>query len=183
MTALQALDQVGLRSGERLLVNGAAGGVGSVAVQIGRALGAEVTGVCSASGASLVGSLGATVLDYAKGELGSTQNRFDVVLDTVSSGPSPQILRVMDPRARYLTTGFTLGILLRSTLGRLVSRRRFGYVMSRADGDLMRRVSALVAAGKLRAIVSQTFPLARIAEAHAALERGHVHGKIVVTIP
>lgn len=182
MTALQALEQLGVGTGERVLVIGAAGGVGSLAIQIARAAGASVTGVCSAAAAPLVEGLGASVLDYTKGELATTRDRFDAVLDTVANAPTDDTLRVMTNSARYVTTGFAVGILLRKTFGRLVSRRRFGFVMSRADGALMRRMTALVASTRLRPVVSQTFPLAKVAEAHAAMERGHVRGKIVVTM-
>ncbi len=183
MTAVQALDQVGLKAGERLLVNGAAGGVGSVAVQIGRAMGASVTGVSSAGGATVVRGLEVPVLVYSKGELARTEERFDVVLDTVFNGPTPDLLRVLDRRGRYVSTGFSPRLLLRRVLGPLRSRKRFGFVMSRADGGLMRRVSELAAAGRLEPVITGSYPLAQIAEAHARLDRGHVHGKIVISIP
>jgi NADPH:quinone reductase-like Zn-dependent oxidoreductase len=183
MTALQALRLVRLERGERLLVHGAAGGVGSAAVQIGRAIRATVTGVTSTAGAPIIRSLGVPVLDYAAGELARTTERFDVALDTVFRGPTADLRRILDRRGRYVTTGFSAGLVVRGTLGRLWSRRRFGFVVSRADGELMRRVSEMVVAGRLVAVVDSRFPLARIAEAHERLERGHVHGKIVITIP
>jgi len=182
MTAVQALQQVKLAPGERLLVIGAAGGVGSAAVQVGRAMGATVTGVCSSQSAPLVERLGARILDYTKSELAKTTERFDVVLDTVFSAPTPNLLRALADRGRYVTTGFSAGVLLRSTVGRLWSRRRFAFVMSRADGGLMRRVSEMVTAGALTPVIDSIFPLARIADAHERIEQGHTHGKIVVTI-
>ncbi len=182
MTAIQALQQVKLAPGERLLVNGAAGGVGSAAVQVGHAMGATVTGVCSSQSAPLVKRLGARILDYTKGELARTTEHFDVVLDTVFSAPTSDLMRVLADRGRYVTTGFSAGVLLRSTVDRVWSRRRFAFVMSRADGGLMRRVSEMVTAAELILVIDSIFPLTRIAEAHERVERGHTHGKIVVTI-
>ena len=183
MTAVQALRHVKLVPGDRLLVNGAAGGVGSAAVQVGRAMGATVTGVCSSHGVPLVERLGARVLDYTKGELARTTERFDVALDTVFGAPPPDLMRVLAVRGRYVTTGFSAGLLLRSAVARLWSRRRFAFVISRAEGALMRRVSEMVIAGELIPVIDSTLPLARIGEAHERIEQGHTHGKIVVTIP
>lgn len=180
MTALQALQQVRLQAGERLLVNGAAGGVGSVAVQVGRAMGALTTGACRTAGLPLLARLCVPGLDSSTGGLARTRQRFDVILDTAFSSPTTELLKVLDRRGRYITTGFSLGVLVRGTLGRLWSRRRFGYVMSRADGALMRGISGMVTAGALRPVVDSTFPLSRIAEAHERLERGQVAGKVVI---
>lgn len=153
-TAIQALRQAGLEKGERLLVIGA-GGVGSVAVQVGRAMGAAVG-------------------DEAEGG-------FDVILDTAHGAPTDETLHKLDRHGRYVTTGFAPKLLPRLLLGRF-SSRRFGFVISKANGALMREVSRLVAAGQLVPVVEASYPLERIAEAHARLERGHMRGKIVLTL-
>ena len=98
MTALQALDRAGLGRGERLLVNGAAGGVGVMAIQIGRARGATVVGVTSGSGAPLVSRLGAEVLDYTTSALARALTRADVIVDTVAAHPSPDLARLLAER-------------------------------------------------------------------------------------
>lgn len=183
MTAIQALQQAQLHSGERVLINGAAGGVGTSAVQVARAMGATVTGVCTGEGVRVVSTLGASTLDYGKGELAAAHERFDVILDTAFHDLTRELARVLEPRGRYISTGFSARLLIRSTLGRLWSGRRFGFVMSRADGALMRRVSELVEAGSLRPVIDSTFPLSAIAEAHARLDRGHLRGKIVIVMP
>lgn len=156
-TAIQALRQAGLAKSERLLVIGA-GGVGSVAVQVGRAMGAIVSTLAPAAG------------------------RVDVVLDTVFPGPHDEVIRMLDRAGRYVSTGFSMKLLLRVVLGRFWSRQRFGFVISKADGELMRETSRLVAAGQLAPVIEATYPLERIGEAHAHLERGHMRGKIVVTV-
>jgi NADPH:quinone reductase-like Zn-dependent oxidoreductase len=180
LTTLQAFEQIRLAAGERLLVNGAAGGVGSVAVQVGRALGAIVTGVTTGGGVPVVSRLGVQVLDYSTGGLARTAERFDVILDTVFDGPTPELLRVLAGRGRYVTTGFSPGLVLRNTVGRLITGRRFGFVISRADGNRLRRVSEMVAAGQLAPVVDSVFPLERIVEAYARLESGHMRGKVAI---
>jgi NADPH:quinone reductase-like Zn-dependent oxidoreductase len=182
MTALQALRRARLAAGQHLLVNGAAGGVGSIAVQLGRALGADVTGVCSAEGASLVTNLGARVIDYTKGELDKSTARFDVILHTVFNHPPEALLRLLARAGRYVTTGFSLQLLVRSVLGRATSGQHFGFVISKADGDLMRSLSAKVAGGRLNPVVDTVFPLDDIVAAHERVERGHLRGKVVVRI-
>jgi NADPH:quinone reductase-like Zn-dependent oxidoreductase len=183
MTALQALRRAGLAAGEHLLVNGAAGGVGSIAVQLGREFGADVTGVCSIGAAALVAKLGARVIDYTKGELDKTTERFDVILDTVFNRPTDALLRVLARRGRYVTTGFSVQLLVRSMLRRITSGQQFGFVISKADGELMRSLSAEVAGGRLVPVVDTIFSLSQIAAAHERVERGHVHGKVIVRIP
>ena len=118
----------------------------------------------------------------ARGELSRCGERFDVVLDTVSGDPSAALDRVLGRRGRYVTTGFSAR-LLRLAVPRRLRGQRLGFILSRADGRLLRTVSALVNEGRLRPVVSETFPLERIAEAHERLERGHLRGKLVVTLP
>jgi alcohol dehydrogenase len=183
MTALQALRDIArLRPGQRLLVNGAAGGVGSHAVQIGRALGAQVAAVVSPDAAPLAHRLGAEPV-VAKSGIEALAPGFDVVFDTVFSRPYRDFVRLLGERGIYVTTGFSPAVALRSVLGRLVSTRRVAFVISRADGGLMRDLSALVSAGRLEPVIDSTWPLGRIRHAYARLEAGHLRGKIVVTIP
>lgn len=183
MTSVQALRLVKLGSGDRLLVNGAAGGVGVSAVQIGRAWGATVVGVASGPSAPLVQRLGAErVIDYTRGELAATKERFDVIFDTVHALARREITRLLTRRGRYVTTGFSPGLAIRSVLGRVLPGRRYAFVISRADGALMREVSQLVEQGTLEAVIDATYPLERIREAYEHLETGHAHGKVVIAI-
>ncbi|HEX7121832.1 MAG TPA: NAD(P)-dependent alcohol dehydrogenase [Gemmatimonadaceae bacterium] len=184
MTAVQAFGLIGLDAGDRLLVNGAAGGVGVYAVQIGRAMGASVTGVCSGASASLVQRLGAVrVIDYTRGELATERQQFDVVFDVVAKLSTRDARRLLAKRGRYVTTGISPAVAVRSILGRFLPGRRWTFVMSRADGELMRQVSRLVSDGALDPVIDSTFPLERIQDAYARLETGHAHGKVVVQVP
>jgi NADPH:quinone reductase-like Zn-dependent oxidoreductase len=182
MTAVQALrEQARLRAGQSLLVIGGAGGVGSLAIQVGRAFGASVDAVVSAGGADLARGLGATrVFDPAAGE--PRQGRYDAVFDTVSSHLEDHE-RLLADAGVYVTTGFSPGLAVRRLFGRLRSRRRIAWVISRPDGNLMRRLSALVNDGTLDPVIDSTWPLARIGDAYRKLEEGHARGKLVITIP
>jgi NADPH:quinone reductase-like Zn-dependent oxidoreductase len=182
MTAIFALRKAHLRPGQRLLVNGAAGGVGSMAVQVGRALGAAVTGVCATDAVQMVAGLGASVLDYRKGEVARAAERFDVMLDTVSSNPR-RLHHLLGARGTYITTGFSVGVAIHATFGRLYSTQRTGYLVTRADGELLRVLSGHVRAGQLVPIIDSTFQLDDVVAAHERAERGHARGKIVLTVP
>jgi NADPH:quinone reductase-like Zn-dependent oxidoreductase len=183
MTAIQALRQARLGAGDRLLVNGAGGGVGLAAIQVGRAVGATVTGVCSSRSAPLVASLGARILDSKKGELAETEESFDVILDTVFDSPTYELEMVLEEHGRYVTTGCSPVLALRAAFGRFSPGPRLDLVRSRADGRLMREVSALVEAGLLVPVIDSILPLAQAADAHARIEQGHLRGKLVLTMP
>lgn len=182
MTAIQGLEKAGLDRDDRLLVNGAAGGVGSMTVQIGKARGADVTGVCSSEAAPVVSRLGARVLDYTKGELAETNDRFDVVLDTVFNDAPAELRHLLKARGRYVTTGFSPRFALRMVGAALTSRRRYRFIISRADGRRMRELSRLVESGHVQPVIAATYPLEKIADAHRHVESGHTHGKVVVRI-
>src|SRR5690606_14564742 len=121
MTAIQAFEQAALTPGERVLVNGAAGGVGSAAIQVARAWDAVVSGVCSTEGAALVRRLGARVIDYTRGELDTLDESFDVILDTVFNGPTDDLEPLLAEDGRYVTTGFSPIVALRAILSRVLS--------------------------------------------------------------
>ncbi|MGR6920739.1 NAD(P)-dependent alcohol dehydrogenase [[Actinomadura] parvosata] len=185
-TAITALrDKARLRPGERLLVRGASGGVGVVAVQLGKALGAHVTALAGARNLGLVRDLGADEAhDYATtapADLG----RFDVVMDTVGTD-HPAYRRLLTPSGRMVTIAFDLGrpaaslayIAASAVHGRRRVRAFSGDPSHRLFADLARYVER----GDLRPVVDTVFPLEEVAEAHRALEAGGVRGKIVLRI-
>ncbi|RZQ60959.1 NAD(P)-dependent alcohol dehydrogenase [Amycolatopsis suaedae] len=184
-TAITALrDLAALAPGERLLVRGATGGVGYVAVQLGKAMGAHVTGLVSSSNVDLVKELGADeAADYrAPGELG----RFDVVLDTVGTG-LPAFRRLLTRDGRMVAIAFDLDHPVRS-LGYIaanaVRRRRWvRFFSGNPTTPLLAELGRWVESGAIRPLVDRVFPLGQVAEAHRALERGGVRGKIVVEFP
>jgi NADPH:quinone reductase-like Zn-dependent oxidoreductase len=185
-TAITALrDRAGLREGERLLVRGAGGGVGSVAVQLGRAYGAHVTALAGARSLDLVRDLGAhEVVDRAStgpADLG----RFDVVLDTVGTGIRPY-RRLLTRTGRMVTISFDVDHVVTS-MGYVVASSVFGsrrvrFFSGNPRHDLFAELTRLVESGAIRPVVDRVFPLSDIAGAHRALEAGGVLGKVVVEI-
>ncbi|GIG64693.1 NAD(P)-dependent alcohol dehydrogenase [Phytomonospora endophytica] len=185
-TALTGLrDKAALRGGERLLVRGAAGGVGSLAVQLGKVFGAHVTGLASARTGDFVRGLGADeVLDYAvtgPGDLG----RFDVVFDTVG-GRLPEFRRLLAPGGRMVAVAFDASRILRD-VGYLFASvvhgsRRVRFFSGDPRRELLDELAVLVGDGSIRPVVDTVRPLSEVAVAHRALEDGGVRGKQVIAI-
>lgn len=191
-TALRAIRDVGrVRAGDRVLVNGAAGGVGSFAVQIAAALGAEVTGVCSTRNAGLVRSLGAAhVVDYTREDFADGSARYDVVLDNVGNQPLRRVRQALTPTGTLVANaggspGHVFGpiaAVLRVVAVDLVVRQRLRPLPSTWRRQDLLAVTELIEAGTLAPVVDRTFPLADTAAALRHVEAGHARGKVVVTV-
>ena len=189
MTALQGLrDQGRVRAGQRVLVIGAAGGVGTFAVQIAKALGAEVTGVCGPLNAELVRSIGADhVVDYTRTDVTTAEARYDVILQLAGTA-SPRRLR------RALVPGGTL--VLSSGEGRIAGvdrivaalvlnpfvRERLAVFETKENGADLATLAGMIASGQVRPVIDRTYPLAEAAEALRYLEAGHARGKVVIAV-
>jgi len=193
LTALQALrDATAARAGERVLVLGAAGGVGHFAVQLARALGAHVTAVCSAPKLEFVRSLGAhEALDYRRENFAAAAARFDVILDIAGNAPLTRLRRALAPRGRVAFVGgesggeWTFG-LERQLAGALLSRfvnQRFVPFLSREDGADMAQLAARVESGELAPHVERVFTLEEAPRALVELEAGRVRGKFAIDLP
>ncbi|GAA4789117.1 NADP-dependent oxidoreductase [Streptomyces ziwulingensis] len=182
LTAWQALvERADVRPGQRVLVHAAAGGVGHVAVQIAKARGAHVIGTASAGKHDFLRSLGVDEpLDYRKTDFAEAVRDVDVVLDTLGGETSVKSLGVLRPG------GIVVSILPVGSDDLYAEAARLGVRAARmlvdADRGGMREIAALVEAGKLRASVERTFPLAAAAEAHALGETGRTSGKLVLTM-
>ena len=181
LTAWQSLvDGARVRPGQHVLVHAAGGGVGHLAVQIAKALGARVTATASARKVAFVKGLGAdTVIDYREGDLADQVRDVDVVLDGVGGDTAERSLPVLRPGGILVTIVRHSDPALRAAVE--ASGRRFVGVGVEADSAGLDALADLVRDGKLRVHVQETFPLARIADAHRALEAGHLTGKLVVT--
>lgn len=190
-TALQGLrDGGGLRAGQKVLINGAAGGVGTWAVQIAKAFGAEVTAVCSTRNVERVRALGADhVLDYTAEDFASGGARFDVMLDLVGNRPLSTCRRVLVPGGTYVPCaggeGNWVGPFARIASGLLsflFSGRRFKmFVMTPRQDDLL-FLKALVEDGKARPVIEGRYPLSEAAEALRQVGEGHAQGQTVICI-
>jgi NADPH:quinone reductase-like Zn-dependent oxidoreductase len=182
-TALQALEEKGrLRSGQKVLVNGASGGVGSYAVQIASLLGAEVWGTASAAKADFVRDLGAArVVDYKTTRLADVGEKFDIVLDAASMSSFGQARAILEAGGAYVTLLPSLGFLT-GMLASTFSSKRCGVVVVKSRTADLNRLGHWLGAGKLRASVDSTFSLNEITAALTAQEAGKAKGKLAVTV-
>ena len=192
ITALQGLrDQGGLAAGKKVLVNGASGGVGTYAVQIAKAFGAEVTGVCSTRNVAMVSALGADhVVDYTKDNFTKSDARYDIILDNVGSQDFADMAHVMAPGGVIVVVGGSkkgpfLGPIKRIAWSRLAqpfmdARIRFYLAeVKKADLELL---ANLARDGKLRSVIDRRYPLDQTGAALAYLGEGHARGKVVITV-
>lgn len=193
-TALQAIrDAAKVRAGQRVLIVGAGGGVGSYAVQLAAGAGAEVTGVCGAGKAELVRSLGATdVIDYRAAEVDARGPVFDVIVDIAGSRHVSLLRRALAPRGTLVMIGgeargtALLGGMSRAwivaPLTAMFSGQRMIGMLAKENAADLRALAGLIEAGTLRPVVERAFPLAEAPEAVRLVGEGHAAGKLVVTI-
>ena len=193
VTALQALrDKANVRPGQKVLIVGAGGGVGTFAVQIAKALGAEVTGVCSTSKLDLVRSVGADdVIDYTREEFTDGSRRWDVIVDTAGRRPVRRLRRALTPKGTLVivggdgggrwTGGFFRG-MLRAPLLSLFVGQRLGGLNSKTNVEDLQAVTELVRAGKVKPIVGRSYSLSEAPDAIRDLATGHAGGKLVIAV-
>jgi NADPH:quinone reductase-like Zn-dependent oxidoreductase len=190
--ALQALrDEAEVQAGQRVLVIGAGGGVGSFAVQLAKAFGAEVTGVCSTDQVDLVRSIGADeVVDYTRDDVTDGARHWDVILDTAGHRSLSQLRRALTPRGTLVIVGSEgrgrwLGGFDRNLRALALSRfvgQRLRMLSSKPRQEDLQVLRQLIEAGKLTPLIGRTFPLREVPQAIRCLEGGHTRGKLVVTV-
>jgi NADPH:quinone reductase-like Zn-dependent oxidoreductase len=191
-TALRGIREVGgVTAGQRVLVNGAGGGVGTYAVQIAAALGAEVTGVCSTRNTELVRSLGAAhVIDYTTDNFTDGRIRYDLIFDNVSSLALSQLRQALTPNGTLVLNGGgspghvfgPVAGIVRAVVANAFVSQRLRPLPSRQNREELLAVTGLIEDGKLTPVVDRTYPLADTAEGLRTLEQGHARGKAVVTV-
>jgi NADPH:quinone reductase-like Zn-dependent oxidoreductase len=192
LTALQGIRDVGqVRAGQRVLVNGAGGGIGTFAVQIATALGAEVTGVCSTGKVELVRSLGAAhVIDYTAEDFTDRRAHYDVILDNVGNRPLRRVRRALTPKGiLVLNAGGSpgrvvgaVGSVLRAVAVNAFVRQRLRVLMAKQKREDLLALTELIDAGKLVPVLDRTYPLADTAEGLRRVEQGHARGKVIITV-
>ena len=194
ITALQALRDKGkVQSGQKVLINGASGGVGTFAVQIAKSLGADVTGVCSTRNVDLVRSLGADhVIDYTKEDFTKTGQRYDVILDNVGNQPLLRFRRALIPKGKYVMIGGggpndqgLIGPLFRPIKAMLLSpfvSQEMGMFMADTNQKDLAVLADLMQSGKVKPVIDRTYKLSEVPAAIAYLEQGHARGKVVITV-
>jgi NADPH:quinone reductase-like Zn-dependent oxidoreductase len=191
-TALRALQEAGVTPGQKVLVVGAAGGVGSFTVQIAKAFGAHVTGVASTSKLELVRSIGADeVIDYTREDFTNGSRRWDAIIDTAGRRPLRKLRRALTPKGRLVivggdgggnvTGGFFKGILRGPVLSLFVGQKMSQLVTTERAEDVQ-AVNELIEAGKVRPLIDRTYPLIEAPDAVRYLAEGHPRGKIVISV-
>src|SRR6059058_1821005 len=193
-TALQGLRKGKIQPGQKVLINGATGGVGTFAVQIAKSFGAEVTGVCSTGKVDLVRSIGADhVIDYTKEDFTKGDQRYDVIFDNVSNHSFSDRRRVLTPNGICVLAriggaglhpgmlGRVVGILRADLLSRFV-RQKFVRYGTKTDKEDLKLLSDLMQTGKVTPVIDRTYKLSETAEAMRYFEEGHARGKVVITV-
>jgi NADPH:quinone reductase-like Zn-dependent oxidoreductase len=192
VTALQALrDKGGVQPGQQVLIIGAGGGVGTFAVQLAKAFGAEVTGVCSTAKVDLVRSLGAdAVVDYTISDFAAGADRYDLIVDTAGNRSLAQLRRALTPKGTLVIVGGEgggrwlggLDRLLRALVMSPVVGQKLGGLLATENRQDLDAMTELIEAGKVTPVIDRTYPLSEAADAIRYLEQGHPAGKIVVIV-
>lgn len=191
-TALQAVrDTAAVQAGDRVLVNGASGGVGLLAVQIAKAMGAEVTAVCSGRNEELVRSVGADhVVDYTAQDFLDTDVRYDAVIDTVMTHSPRKVTGIMSDGGRYALVGALemgnwigpIAMWLRPMFASIGRSQQLGVTMATEPRSDLELLAGMAERGEIRTIVDRTYPLDETGMALAHVEDGHARGKVIVDV-
>ena len=191
-TVLQGLRDKGqIQPGQKVLINGAAGGVGTFAVQIAKSFGADVTGVCSTRNVDMVRSIGADrVIDYTREDFTKSGQRYDLIFDSVGNHSLLACRRVLNPKGIYIAVGgpsgrWMIGPLARAiaapVLSRFVSQKLF-MVMAKPSQEDLAIMHELMETGKVTSVIDKRYRLSEVPEAIRYLEEGHARGKVVITL-
>jgi len=194
ITALQALrDKGNVQPWQKVLINGASGGVGTFAVQIAKSLGADVTGVCSTKNVDLVRSLGADhVIDYTKEDFAKGEQRYDVILDNVPNHSLSECRRILNPNGKYVMIGGggpndsrwigPFGRVINTMILSPFVSQKMGMMMADPSQKDLAVLAVMMQSGKVKPVIDRTYKLSEVPEAIRYLEQGHARGKVVITV-
>jgi NADPH:quinone reductase-like Zn-dependent oxidoreductase len=182
-TALYFLRQANIQKGQKVLIYGASGSVGTFAVQIAKYFGAEVTGVCSTANIDLVKSLGADkVIDYTKEDFGKNGETYDVIFDTVAKSSFSDSMRSLKEKGVYLQTVATPAIGIRMQWTSITSNKTLIGGTAVPTSENLIFLKELVEAGKIKPVIDRKYPLEQIVKAHRYVDKGHKKGNVVMTV-
>ena len=194
ITALQGLRDKGkVQPGQKVLINGASGGVGTFAVQIAKSYGADVTGVCSTRNLELVRSLGADhVIDYTKENFAKSEQRYDVILDNVPNHSLSECRRILTPKGKYVMIGGggpnegrwigPFGRVIHTLLLSPFISQQMGTMMADANQKDLTVLADMMQSGKVKPVIDRTYKLSEVPQAIRYLEEGHARGKVIISV-
>lgn len=176
-------DLAKIQSGQKILIHGASGAIGTYAVQLARYYGAEVTGVCSATNAEMVKSLGAyKVIDYTTEDFTKSEERYDFVFDVVGKTTFSQCKGILKPKGIYLENMLELKDILRMMWTSITGGKKIKGGVSKENSENLNFLKELIQSGKLKPVIDRIFPLEKTAEAFQYVEQGHKKGNVIITI-
>ena len=181
--ALSHLIKVNVQSGQKVLINGASGGIGSIALQLAKSYGAEVTGVCGTPRLEYVKSLGADkVIDYTKEDFTESGEKYDLIYDILGKSSFSRCKNSLTQNGRYLLASFKMGKILQMIGTSIIGKKKVICAIASEKQEDMTILKGLVEAGKIKTIIDRTFPLEQTAEAHSYVEKGLKKGHIVISL-
>ena len=194
ITALQGLRDKGkVQPGQKVLINGASGGVGTFAVQIAKTFGADVTGVCSTRNVDLVRSLGADhIIDYTKEDFAKGDQRYDVILDNVPNHSLSECRRILNPNGKYVMIGGggpndnrwigPFGRVIHTMVLSPFVSQKMGMMMADANQKDLTVLADMMQSGKVKPVIDRTYKLSEVPQAIRYLEQGHARGKVIISV-
>jgi NADPH:quinone reductase-like Zn-dependent oxidoreductase len=183
LAALYYLRRGGIQSGQKILINGASGALGTAAVQLAKHFGAKVTGVCSTTNLQMVKSIGADkVIDYTKEDFTENGETYHIIFDAVGKTTFSQCKDSLKERGIYLLSVPTLAIILQMLWTSMIGSKKAILGVPKSSIDDLIFIKELIDAGKLKPVIDRRYPLEQIAEAHRYVEKGHKKGNVVITI-
>ncbi|MFC1875383.1 NAD(P)-dependent alcohol dehydrogenase [Chloroflexota bacterium] len=183
ITALQFLRKGNIQRGQKVLINGASGGVGTFAVQLAKYFGAEVTGVCSTTNLELVKSLGADkVIDYKQEDFTKSGQTYDIIFDAVAKSSFLRCKGSLNQKGVYLSTVLSAPLILQMLWTSKIGTKKAIFLMAPYRAEDLIFLKELIEAGKMRTVIDRCYPLGQIIKAYRYAEKGHAKGKVVVTI-
>lgn len=174
-------DKGNIQKGDKVLINGASGSIGTFAVQLAKYFGAEVTGVCSSTNRELVQSLGAdNVIDYTKEDFAQNGETYDIIFDTVSKSTFAHCKNSLSQNGRYLVTIYGLVPIVQALWTRFIGNKKVIFALSIEKTEALTFLKDLIESGKIKSVIDRYYPLEQMSEAHRYVEKGHKKGNVVV---
>jgi NADPH:quinone reductase-like Zn-dependent oxidoreductase len=183
-TALHFLSKGNIKSGQKVLIYGASGSLGTAAIQLAKYFGAEVTGICSGANAELVKSLGADkVIDYTKEDFTKSDQTYDIIFDTIGTSPFSGSVKSLKQQGNYLrAVHMKLSPIIRGLWTSMISSKKVIGGIARESKENIAFIKGLIEAGKLKPVIDRTYKIEQIVDAHRYVDKGHKKGNIAITV-